>query len=376
MFMLGNSLLSALRSIPLPQQQRGEQEQQPQQPRLRESKRANRSECRHKGEAKGAAAVCVAVCHCTYARVCVCVCTQGAKIHPMLPEQQQNVTQSLSLPTLFQPLSQSNDSSARTSTTTVLLSLCACVCMQGAKIHPKLPEPHIRKQKQFIKSFSLSLSAYALSLRLLLSPTLSHTPWKRLKRARELALPTSTTTATLPLSWCVCCGHDVLSLATLGSVWILCPKSALSASAAVTDGVRLNRLPRHRRHRSRCLRRCHQCVIFVIVFFFLERSPTLRGYKPCFFSNPAQCFLRFVSLSYQSAKREGERECREWKWENDSIHTEATHLARLGSVLSNTHNTVTAQRLSSLRLSLCISLCCLLLLQALRYVRRQVTCEK
>lgn len=140
----------------------GEQEQQQQQPRLRESKRANRSECRHKGEAKGAAAVCVAVCHCTYARVCVCVCTQGAKIHPMLPEQQQNVTQSLSLPTLIQPLSQSNDSSARTSTTTVLLSLCACVCMQGAKIHPKLPEPHIRKQKQFIKSFSLSL------------PTLSH----------------------------------------------------------------------------------------------------------------------------------------------------------------------------------------------------------
>lgn len=160
---------------PSPAAAEGEQEQQQQQPRLRESKRANRSECRHKGEAKGAAAVCVAVCHCTYARVCVCVCTQGAKIHPMLPEQQQNVTQSLSLPTLFQPLSQSNDSSARTSTTTVLLSLCACVCMQGAKIHPKLPEPHIRKQKQFIKSFSLSLCLRSLTQTVALAHFVTHT---------------------------------------------------------------------------------------------------------------------------------------------------------------------------------------------------------
>lgn len=73
-------------SVPLSQQQQ------------RESKSANRSECRQKGEAKDTAAVCMRV------RV------------------------------------------------------------QGAKIHPKLPEPHTHKQQQFIYSLSLSLSADAHSL--------------------------------------------------------------------------------------------------------------------------------------------------------------------------------------------------------------------
>lgn len=174
--MLSNSLLSALRSLPLTQQQR------------ENKSNSSSSQCRERArEQTGLSAdtkakpkalklcVCVAVFHCTYARVCVCVRKAQRSTPSYLSNKKTSLTQSLSLPTLFQPLSQSNDSSARTSTTTVSLCMCACVCMQGAKIHPELPEPHIHKQQEFIQSLSLSLCLRSLTQTVALAHFVTHT---------------------------------------------------------------------------------------------------------------------------------------------------------------------------------------------------------